>query len=185
MTILDREAPGDAGCIERLLDLCFGPDRHGKTCQRLRDGQTPSDGLALVLRDGDAVVGTLRFWDLSIGGTTRSLLLGPLAVHPDLQGLGMGSKLIRHGLNLAAVAGHGSVILVGDAAYYQRFGFDAALVEDVVLPGPVERQRFQGLEIRPGALAAASGLARAIGHGASTGLSIGDHADARFIGLDR
>lgn len=158
MTVLDREVPGDAGRIERLLDLCFGPDRHLKTCQRLRDGQMPAPGLALVLRDGDAIVGTLRFWDVMIGHSGRALLLGPLAIDPSLQGSGLGSKLIRHGLNLSAVAGHRAVILVGDPAYYQRFGFSAGLVDGVSMPGPVERPRFQGLELSVDALRGSAGM---------------------------
>lgn len=163
--ILHETAADHAG-IEALLDLCFGGDRHQKTCQRLRDGQTPADGLAFVVRDSaQQVIATLRFWAISVGGETRSLLLGPLAVHPRLQSLGLGSRLIRYGINQAAAMGHGSVVLVGDEPYYRRFGFEAGLTVDMDLPGPVDRARFLALELRHGALAGARGMIAAVDSG--------------------
>lgn len=159
MTYPVPELPSDAAGIESLLDRCFGPDRHLKTCQRLRDGQIPAEGLAFVVRgEGGAVIATLRFWETVIGGRTRALLLGPLAVSPDLQSRGLGGALIRHGLHEAAARGHGAVVLVGDAPYYQRFGFSGHLTAGMDLPGPVDRARFLALELRPEALAGAAGL---------------------------
>jgi predicted N-acetyltransferase YhbS len=162
MITMGYEASTDIVAIEALLDQEFGPDRHGKTCQRLRDGQVPAAHLALVLRreseQGSQVVGTLRFWDILVGQKTRALLLGPLAVDHSLQGTGLGSKLMRHGLNLAAAGQHGAVILVGDEPYYRRFGFRGDLTQGMDLPGPVDRARFLALELKAGALASASGM---------------------------
>lgn len=153
------ELASDAADVEHLLDRCFGPDRHLKTCQRLRDDQRPAEGLAFIVRDAaGAVIGTLRFWELVVGGRHRALLLGPLAVSPDLQSRGLGGLLIRHGLSEAAARGHGAVILVGDAPYYERFGFARDLTRGMTLPGPVDRERFLALELRMGALAGAEGL---------------------------
>lgn len=162
MMTMGYETSTDIAAIEALLDQEFGPDRHGKTCQRLRDGQVPAANLALVLRrqnqDGSSqLVGTLRFWDILVGQTTRALLLGPLAVDSSLQGTGLGSKLMRHGLNLAAAAQHRAVILVGDEPYYRRFGFRADLTTAMDLPGPVDRSRFLALELQANALANACG----------------------------
>jgi predicted N-acetyltransferase YhbS len=55
------------------------------------------------------------------------------------------------------------VLLVGDAPYYERFGFSAALTDGLWLPGPYERERFVALELQPGALAGARGLVSATG----------------------
>ena len=55
------------------------------------------------------------------------------------------------------------VLLVGDAPYYARFGFAGALTTGLVLPGPVDRARFLGLELTPGALAGSKGLVTATG----------------------
>ena len=54
--------------------------------------------------------------------------------------------------------GHGAILLVGDAPYYARFGFEVALTEGLWLPGAFERSRFLGLELKSGALKGARGL---------------------------
>lgn len=161
-----EEAPGEAGAREALLDRVFGPARFAKTSERLREGRLPE--LALVARDGDALVGTLRLWAVQAGAYADgkgcpALLLGPLAVDPARQGEGIGERLMRSALNRAAVAGHGAVLLVGDAPYYARFGFSTELTGDLQMPGPLERHRFLGHELRAGALKGAGGLLRPSG----------------------
>jgi len=66
-------------------------------------------------------------------------------------------------LNRAAMQGHKAVILVGDASYYSRFGFSADVMTKIDLPGPVDRARFLGLELKDGAFAEAQGVAAATG----------------------
>ena len=107
--------------------------------------------------------GTVRLWHVSVGPDRPALLLGPIAVDPALQGLGLGAKLMRAALERATARGHGAVLLVGDAPYYARFGFSAALTERLRLPGPYERERFLGVELEAGALAGARGLISATG----------------------
>lgn len=163
---IDEEAPGEAGAREALLDRAFGPARFAKTSERLREGRLPE--LALAAHDGGKLVGTLRLWAVAAGahrgaGGHTALLLGPLAVDPTRQGEGIGARLMRSALNRAAVTGHGAVLLVGDAPYYERFGFSAALTGGLELPGPVERHRFLGHELRAGALQGAHGLVRPAG----------------------
>jgi len=159
---IDLEVGSDAPAIEALLDLSFGPGRHLKTCERLRQGRSPAEGLALVARRGTEVVGTLRFWGLDAGGVP-ALLLGPVAVHPRFRSLGIGAALIEGGLRRADRLGHHAVLLVGDPEYYERFGFRRAPTLRLEMPGPVEPRRFLGLELEPGALRAARGLVRAGG----------------------
>jgi predicted N-acetyltransferase YhbS len=161
MWMIDEEAPGEAGAREALLDRALGPTRLAKTSERLREGRLPV--LALSARFDGRLVGTLRLWAVEAGDGCRALLLGPLAVTPELQGQGIGARLMRGALNRAAAAGHGAVLLVGDAPYYARFGFSAALTGRLELPGPVERHRFLGHELRAGALAGACGLLRPAG----------------------
>ena len=108
------------------------------------------------------VVATVRLWHVEAGGKA-ALLLGPLAVAPELQGEGLGRAMMREAIWRAACRGHGAVLLVGDAAYYERFGFSGDLARDLAMPGPVERERFLGLELRDGALAGASGVLVATG----------------------
>jgi predicted N-acetyltransferase YhbS len=152
----------DVAARERLLDAAFGIDRHEKTSERLREGRLPADGLAFTLKADGKLVGTIRLWTISAGGIP-ALLLGPLAVAQSHGGMGLGSKLMRHVLAEATLRGHKAVLLVGDAPYYSRFGFDAGYTEHLVLPGPVDRARFLGLELVDGALAMANGLVVATG----------------------
>lgn len=154
----------DIPAREALLNRAFGKSRRRKTSERLREGRLPADGLAFTATDAKGrFVGTVRLWDVIAGSAGPALLLGPLAVDCRQQGKGIGAELMRRALNEARVKGHAAVILVGDAPYYGRFGFSASAVADLHLPGPVERGRFLGLELAPGALDGAEGLVTASG----------------------
>ena len=148
----------DAAPIEPLLDRAFGFDRHRKTVYRLRQGVAPVDRLRFVaLADDGGLLGSLRFWPVRIGAA-HAILLGPLAVEPALQGAGIGRGLVGHGLARAKRAGARLCVIVGEPAYYAPFGFGNASAAGLILPGPVEPERFQVLEIVAGALDRVSGL---------------------------
>lgn len=166
MVEFDQFTCADAQAVDCLLDQAFGPQRQLKTSQRLRDGRAPADGLAIVAKSGGKLVASISFWHVEAGGVP-ALLLGPVAVDCALQGQGIGRALIVYGLSRAASFGHRAVILVGDAPYYNRFGFSRALTSNLILPGPVEYERFLGLELVPGALASAAGLVVPTGAAAS------------------
>jgi predicted N-acetyltransferase YhbS len=150
------ERASDVAAREALLDACFGPGRFARTCQRLRDGRLPAEGLAFVAVRGSQVVGTVRLWHVSAGGVP-ALVLGPLAVDPACRALGIGAALMHHALAAAARRGHGAVVLLGDAPYYARFGFTPA-PESLSLPGFFERERLLARELRAGALDGAAGM---------------------------
>src|SRR5437879_4104110 len=151
------ERASDVAAREALLDACFGDNRHMRTCQRLRDGRAPAEGLALsAVREG-RLVGTVRLWHVSVGGIP-ALMLGPLAVETSSRQLGVGAALMDHALAAAKARGHRAVILLGDAPYYIRFGFTAEKTGELSLPGPFERDRLLGLELRMGALDGAWGM---------------------------
>ena len=152
-----RERASDVVAREALLDACFGANRQLRTCQRLRDGRAPAAGLALSALVEGRLVGTLRLWHVSAGGV-RALLLGPLAVDPSCNKLGIGRALMNHALAAARTRGHGAVILLGDAPYYARFGFSTVKTGELSLPGPFDRDRLLGLELREGALDGAAGM---------------------------
>ena len=151
------ERASDVTARETLLDACFGENRHLRSCQRLRDGRAPAEGLAFSAVQEGRPVGTLRLWHVS-AGDVPALVLGPLAVDPSCRELGVGAALTRHALAAAKAAGHGAVILLGDASYYARFGFSALKTGELSLPGPFERDRLLGLELREGALDGACGM---------------------------
>jgi predicted N-acetyltransferase YhbS len=155
--VIRAERASDVVAREALLDACFGANRHARTCQRLRDGRAPAEGLAFSAAQDGRLVGTLRLWHVSAGGT-RALVLGPLAVDPSCRELGVGAALMTDALAAAKARGHGAVILLGDAPYYARFGFSALKTSELSLPGPFERDRLLGLELREGALDGAWGM---------------------------
>jgi predicted N-acetyltransferase YhbS len=155
--------PQDAAAVEHLLDLSFGSDRRSKTSYRLREASAPVQGLSLLVRDtGVRLSGTISFWPIAIGAAkSPALLLGPLAVHPDRQKLGIGLSLMREGLSRARAQGHHLVLLVGDEPYYAKVGFRKVPEGQVTLPGPVNPDRLLYLEMQDGAFDGVSGLARA------------------------
>jgi predicted N-acetyltransferase YhbS len=156
------ERSSDVVAREALLDACFGDNRHSRTCQRLRDGRAPAEGLALSALVRGRLVGTVRLWHVSVGGIP-ALMLGPLAVEDSSRKLGVGAALMDHALAAAKARGHRVVILLGDAPYYARFGFTAAKTGELSLPGPFERDRLLGLELSEGALDGAWGMIAATG----------------------
>ena len=151
------ERASDVVAREALLDACFGEDRSSRTCQRLRDGRAPAEGLALAAVRGRKLVGTVRLWHVSAGGVP-ALLLGPLAVDSACRKLGIGAALITHALGAAKASGHRAVILLGDAPYYGRFGFSARKTGELALPGTFEPERLLALELDEGALDGAWGM---------------------------
>jgi predicted N-acetyltransferase YhbS len=156
------ERASDVVAREALLDACFGDNRHTRTCQRLRDGRAPAEGLALSATARGRLVGTVRLWHVSAGGTP-ALMLGPLAVEDSSRKSGAGAALMDHALAAAMARGHRAVILLGDAPYYARFGFSAEKTCELLLPGAFERERLLGLELVAGGLDGAWGMIAATG----------------------
>jgi predicted N-acetyltransferase YhbS len=163
MITLRHERSSDVKAREALLDEAFGETRYRKSSQRLRDNRLPAEGLSFIAADGKRVVGTARLWHARCASGEPALLLGPVAVAADCRKRGIGSALVRRAVAETRRLGHGAIILVGDAAYYGRFGFSAEKTGRLRLPGPFERHRLLALTLAPGALDAARGLIRAAG----------------------
>ncbi len=153
---LAQETPDDFWEVEALFDLCFAPGREALSSYRLRDGVSAVERLSLVARDGDGVLaGAVRFWPVSVGDAD-ALLLGPIAVHPTRQGEGLGALLVEE--SLARASGWSRVMLVGDAPYYGRFGFQK--LTGVEMPPPTNPERVLGRELVPGAWDGVEGAVR-------------------------
>src|ERR1700748_2126794 len=88
------EKASDVVAREALLDACFGENRHMRTCQRLRDGRAPAEGLAFSAMAEGRLAGTLRLWHVSAGGIP-ALMLGPLAVEASSRKFGVGTANLR------------------------------------------------------------------------------------------
>lgn len=145
MIELKPETPEDWWEVEALYDLCFAPGREALSSYRLRDDIPPEPRLSRVARDADGILaGAIRYWPVHVG-TADALLLGPVAVHPTRQGEGLGGALIRDSLASAGESGWDRVMLVGDAPYYARFGFER--LTGVEMPPPTNPDRILGLSI--------------------------------------
>jgi putative acetyltransferase len=120
------ERPEDASRIRHVNELAFGQPAEADLVERLR--QACTDLLSLVAAD-DAVVGHILFTSVVVESEGRAVLgmgLAPMAVLPDRQRQGIGSQLVRRGLDFLRERGCPFVVVVGHPEYYPRFGFEPA-----------------------------------------------------------
>jgi len=126
--------------VTTLIDRVFGPGRFAKVSERLREGNTLLDDCSFVAMREGRLVGCVRLWPVTVGGTPVAFL-GPLAVDPDERSAGLGQTLVESACAAAGAAGWKAVLLVGDAPYFTRAGFSAAHTAGVTMPGPVDPRR--------------------------------------------
>lgn len=158
-----QEKIADFDAREALLDRAYGPSRFTKTSQRLREDRLAAAGLSFVATDKGQIIGSVRLWDVCAGPGKPALLLGPLAVAPEHRSNGLGGKLMKQAIATARMRGHGAILLVGDAPYYERFGFSTQKTGSLWMPGAYDQHRLLGLELQAGALDGARGLIGATG----------------------
>ncbi len=144
----------DHAAIEDLLDSAFGADRKTRTAYRLRAGMAPIRDLTFVAHNDDGgLIGSIQCWPIelrSAEGVTPLILLGPVAVAPDLQRSGVGKQLMHKSLAVADATGAPPMLLIGDVEYYGKFGFNADATAGWAVPGPVDRHRLLA-RLKPGA----------------------------------
>ncbi|MEM7295091.1 MAG: N-acetyltransferase [Pseudomonadota bacterium] len=159
MVTLAVEQTEDTWEVDALFDTCFAPGRELLSSYRLRDGRQPVSELCLIGRESDgALAAAVRHWSVWVGGAP-TLLLGPIAVHPTHQGEGLGGLLIEESAGHAADLGWDRLLLVGDLAYYRRFGF--ARLMHVEMPPPTNPERVLGRELSEGSWGGISGTVTA------------------------
>lgn len=120
------ELTADFDAIDAVLERAFGGRVESELVVSLRSGGHAP--IALVATAGDAIVGHIVFCRLQVvwtDGAKDALGLAPLAVAPDFQRQGIGAALVNAGLERARKAGESIVFVLGDPAYYGRFGFSA------------------------------------------------------------
>ncbi|MGL1919541.1 MAG: N-acetyltransferase [Hyphomicrobiales bacterium] len=143
--------------VNQLLDMAFGADRKSKSSYKLRETCQKIDTLSAVIFDQktNELLASIAYWQLDIAGE-KALLLGPLAVNPDHQGLGLGKFLMAHTLKIAQqVAAQKSwkfTLLVGDLDYYQKAGFKRVPHAAIDYPQPTDPDRVLFFEFEQGAL---------------------------------
>ena len=134
-----NETAAHGDIIHIINEEAFGPGRHVRAAERVRE-QGPHDPLlSFVASVDDDVVGSVRLTPVLAGGVTGHLL-GPLAVRPVFKNLGIGRQLVRIAVEAAIKAGSEGVVLVGDLPYYGPLGFER-ITSRLVFPGPVDPAR--------------------------------------------
>jgi predicted N-acetyltransferase YhbS len=158
MIQIRHERPADIDAREALLDCAFGETRYRKSSERLREDRLPAEGLSFIAADGKRVIGTARLWNIACGNNQPALLLGPVAVAEDCRSRGLGGAMVRRAIQAARKLGYATIVLVGDPGYYGRFGFCGDKTGALWMPGPFERHRLLGRELKVGALDGTHGM---------------------------
>ena len=144
-----HQTDNDTSDVARLMRSTFGAERTNRPVWHLRPGP-PVENLCFIAELEGRAVACLRFWEIIIAGV-RQLLLGPLAVEPNIQGKGVGKSIVRAGLSHAERLGKWDVVLVsGDHAYYPQFGFQSVSTSRFLWPGPLESERLHMRALRNG-----------------------------------
>ncbi|MFN7947778.1 MAG: N-acetyltransferase [Blastocatellia bacterium] len=161
MISIRHEQPGDFAAIRRVNELAFGQQAEGDLVDRLRAAGNAI--LSLVAVEDDQVVGHLLFSPVTIeceAENIAALGLAPMAVLPEWQNRGIGSQLVRAGLDECRRAGHQCIVVLGHHEYYPRFGFVPASRYGVSSEYNVADENFMLLELRAGSLPGRKGIAK-------------------------
>ena len=166
MLLLRTERPADYSAVEQLVKEAFTNDPHGDHTEhllvaRLRKSEAFVPALSIVAEQEGKLVGHILFTKIMINNSeygSPSLALAPVSVLPDFQRRGIGGKLIEHGHKVAKSLGFESVVLLGHAGYYPRFGYARADRYGISLPFEVPAENVMVYALHEGALADVHGV---------------------------
>ena len=138
--------------VEALLDAAFGADRFGRTAYRIRLRMDAVPALSFAAVEDGVLAGTIQCWPVAHhagdGAVTPLVMVGPVAVRPDVQRGGHGRALMARMLEAAEQEADSGLMMIGDPEYYGRFfGFTADATGAWDLPGPYEKRRLLALAV--------------------------------------
>ncbi len=149
------ERPEDYDAITAVNDAAFGRPNEGRLVASLRNREEFNPSLSLVAEINGDIVGHILFHPVKIKSGNEvyeSVALAPMCVLPELQRKGIGSLLVNEGIRRLKKLGYKSVIVLGHAEYYPRFGFKAASLWNINSPVEVPDDVFMVLELTEGEL---------------------------------
>ena len=155
------ELPGDTPGIRAVNERAFGQPDEAALVDAVRARGERS--ISLVAVDGERPVGHILFTPVTIQGPDCAhevVGLAPMAVDPDCQRRGIGSRLVARGLDRCRESGYHIAVVLGHPTYYPRFGFVPARRHGIRFELDVPDDAFMVLELDPGALAGCTGVAR-------------------------
>jgi putative acetyltransferase len=163
MIVIRPERKEDFGAIHEVNRLAFGQEDESLLVQRIRNSSHFIPELSLVASKEGQIVGHILFSLIDIEdqyGNRPVLSLAPMAILPEFQNQGIGSKLAREGLKRCRQLGYTIVIVIGHPNYYPRFGFIPARQKGLDTTFPVPDEAFMVLELVPNALAEHKGTVK-------------------------
>ncbi|HEP1044506.1 TPA: N-acetyltransferase [Serratia marcescens] len=151
------EIPVDAAGIDALLRRAFGRDDEADLVQQLREDGLLTLGVVATDDEG-GVVGYAAFSPVDVAGEDRQwVALAPLAVDESLRRQGLAEKLVYEGLDSLNEFSYAAVVVLGDPAYYGRFGFKPAAAYGLNCRWPDTENAFQVYPLAEDALNGVSG----------------------------
>jgi putative acetyltransferase len=161
MVIVRSEKEGDFAAIRDINLRAFEQEDEAALVEALRESSFFVPELPLVAIVDDETAGHIMFTRSRIQTSHEkfpALTLAPMAVLPEYQNQGIGSKLVDEGLNESRRLGYRIVTVVGHPEYYSRFGFIPAGAAVLQCPFPVPDEAFMVLELTARALNGISGM---------------------------
>ena len=158
MLDIREERPGDTPHIRHVNQRAFGQDQEANIVDAVRANGGAL--ISLVATTNGRVVGHILYSPASLGTEARGAALGPMAVLPEYQRQGIGSRLIEAGNGRLRAAGCPFVVVVGHADYYPRFGFRPASAHGLTCEWPVPEDVFMVLVLDHACMNGVSGLVR-------------------------
>jgi len=161
MIVIRPEQPEDNAVIRQINEQAFGQRAEANLVDALRRNEKVT--LSLVADDNGRVVGHILFSPVVIdaeGKQLRGVGLAPMAVSPERQNEGIGSRLVEWALRMLGEAGHPFVVVLGHPDFYPRFGFVPASRFGIKSEYDVPDEVFMIAELQPGALGGIAGVAR-------------------------
>jgi putative acetyltransferase len=144
-----REHLEDAPAVDALLVRAFGQPDEVRLVEALRSSAEYIPELSLVAVDGDEIVGQILFSRVIVEGERPgpAVALAPMAVAPERQRSGIGTALVRVGLQACGGLGASLVVVLGHPSYYPRFGFVPARDLGVLPPGDWPKDAWMALPL--------------------------------------
>lgn len=158
-----QEEANDFPSIYDVHSKAFKRKVEARLVDRLRLSGAFIPELSLVATVDDRVVGHILFTRITIVDgekETPSLALAPMSVHPDMQKMGIGSRLIHYGFGKAKELDYRSVIVLGHAEYYPKHGFVPTSKWNIKPPYHVPANSFMGIELVEGGFSGIKGTVR-------------------------
>ena len=154
------EIESDYQKIYKLHHLAFGQEDESKIVDKIRLGENYIPELSLIMEIDNQIIGHILFSKIKIKGLKKfeTLALAPMAVLPIFQRKGIGSQLVRAGLEIAKALGFDSIIVLGHKDYYPQFGFQPASHWNIKCPFEVPDEVFMAIELQPDALVDKTGM---------------------------